>query len=624
MEEPTLPARFWTTLRPAWLHRLALAGLFLVIFLTFRPALHHPPREDQWAFLLDTINEDCFVPMALQTYSYNRTRLILAGDYPLFRPVLFIVLSVEKAFFGPRYVYWNLVGIGLHCSIVALFLSLLLRLEQTCPAGSPRARGLRQALAYVLALFFAVNFAGTEMVIWCHIHGYMVYLLLVLATLRLLVDELGGLDPSVSSWRIGCAWLLMLLAAFTYEVGAYYAVCLGGVLGVATAWRGQVRSGVLRFLLFASLLPLFFLTDRLDRLGHPATRPDITEATVLERARLQPTLTNSKRYLLFTLFQPFFPTCIDWGFAERVYIPEPWQAPHAYRRAGPLLFLSFGVVLAGGGLALAQLRRLLADRVARRSLLLLLAPGFLILLHMGIIVLGRMNLRPEPLIIVRNSYYAYIPFLALLVGLYFLWLRAPLERSRAGLAGMGLLLAGLGVLSLCSASKVHAMTTRIRYYYRPLRSQMTMVQQLIDRCRGEANFGISFDPDVYYGLPYYNGLALVNILYPRHIDHENPTHVICADGEQLVILREKDYSRKHGPRYRCLPTFVQPAPGGYMVFRHAGRYYGLHYQEGCFRTDRDDYQYRLEGDSAVEVLEQIPEALRRRAEGRPLAYRHVR
>ena len=36
-------------------------------------------------------------------------------------------------------------------------------------------RRLRVALAYMLALFFGVNFACTEMVVWHHIHGYMLY-----------------------------------------------------------------------------------------------------------------------------------------------------------------------------------------------------------------------------------------------------------------------------------------------------------------------------------------------------------------------------------------------------------------------------------------------------------------
>jgi hypothetical protein len=60
-----------------------------------------------------------------------------------------------------------------------------------------------------------------------------------------------------------------------------------------------------------------------------------------------------------------------------------------------------------------------------------------------------------------------------------------------------------------------------------------------------------------------------------------------------------------------LPRFIEPAANGFMVFGFKNRYYGLHFDEGVFRPDRVDYRYRLEGDSAEEVLRQIPEAVRR-------------
>jgi hypothetical protein len=46
-----------------------------------------------------------------------------------------------------------------------------------------------------------------------------------------------------------------------------------------------------------------------------------------------------------------------------------------------------------------------------------------------------------------------------------------------------------------------------------------------------------------------------------------------------------------------------------MVFQHDGRFFGLHWIEGCFRPDRTDYRHLLEGESVAEVLEQIPEAV---------------
>src|SRR5262245_58168193 len=117
MEARMLLQTRWPGKLAWWLRGIALVGIFLLVLWAYATALQHPPREDQWPFLLNTIHEDHFVPLVLHTYSYNRARKLGAGDYLLFRPILFIVLSAEKALFGPRYFAWHLTGIALHCAI---------------------------------------------------------------------------------------------------------------------------------------------------------------------------------------------------------------------------------------------------------------------------------------------------------------------------------------------------------------------------------------------------------------------------------------------------------------------------------------------------------------------------
>jgi hypothetical protein len=609
MEERPDRVSDWTWVTPAWRHRLAVAVLFLVVFATYRPALQHPPRQDQWSFLLETVNEDRFWPMLLQTYSYNRTSAISWGDYLLFRPVLFATLCAEKALFGPRYAYWQAAGIALHGAVVWLLLRLLRRLHQLYPAATPATGRLRLALAYAVALFFAVNFAGIEMVVWCHIHGYLVFVLLVLGGLLLLLDELCGAAPRRGlRWRLGGAWVLSLLAAFTYETGAVYAVCIGIVLGLRGAAQGQARRGLLLFVLFAAILPGNRVVDWLDRRQHPDVRPDATEVTLLERAEPAVTLDNARRYLLFTLYQPFFPSCPRWDFHERIILPEPDANPHAYWRRKPALFVSYAVVLGSAALALWQGCRLVASR-QRSALLFVLLPASLILFNLLIIVLGRMNLRPEPVTLYKSSYYAYTPLLLLLVILFFLWARLPLAGT-LGLVAPGVVLAGLVVLSADSAHKVYAMNLRIRDDYRPLRDQIDCVQQVIDRHRHDPHFALSFDPPVFHSLDTYHSVSLLEIAFSRWCDHERPTHVVCAVGGKWLVLCAQDYRDLYGgPHYQQLPAFV--AGGKYMLFKYRQRYYGLYWEEGRFRTDRADYLSLLEGNSVEEVRRQVPAALPR-------------
>jgi hypothetical protein len=269
---------------------------------------------------------------------------------------------------------------------------------------------------------------------------------------------------------------------------------------------------------------------------------------------------------------------------------------------------------------------MLRDRQQRRSAVLLLVLAGMILLHLTIIVLGRMNLRPGPKALAMNSYYAYPPLLASLVGLYFLWIRGmrwsnppalpeacktcrQAWRSRLGRIAPLFLLAGLVILSLVSANKVHAMTKHIRAYYRPRRLEMAALQKIIDAHRHDRHFMIAFDPETYYSLSVFHGLPRLHVLFATHIDFDQPTHVLCGRGAELRAIPVAEYRRVHGCRYQSLPRYVQPAPHGFMVFQHDGRFFGLHWIEGCFRPDRTDYRHLLAGESVAEVLEQIPEAV---------------
>jgi hypothetical protein len=607
----TPPTLAWLT--PARRARATAVVLLLLVFWAYRPALQHVPREDQWSFLLDTVHEERFWPMLAGCYSYNRTREISPGDYPLFRPVLFATLCAEKALFGHRYFYWQATGIALHAAVVLVLLSLLLCLHRLRPCTSPGLEKVRLLLAYGLALFFGVNFAGAEMVFWCHIHGYLLYALCVLGGLRLLAAELCGALPAGGwFWRRAGAWALTLLAAFSYETGSVYAALVGAALGLAAAARRQTRQGVLLFALFATILPLYRAADRLDQLSHPNAQPDVTAATVLDQARLGPTLHHARRFALFTLFQPFFPSCPEWSFNGRLCIPEPGTTPWRYWRHDPLLGVSWAVVLAGACLGLCHLGRALCDRQGRSVLPFLVVLLGLFLLHLAIIVLGRMNLRPGRDVLATSSYYAYTPLAALLLVLYIVWSGPPLP-SRASAVALAVVLAGVVVLALCSAGKVRAMANRIRVHDRTLRAQINLLQALIDRHGQHPNYGVSFDPRVFDSLASCHGVSLLEILFCRYLDHQHPTHVVCLDGAgKWTVLGAEEYRARYGgPHHRRLPRFVRPGTE-YMVFEHQGRYFGLRFWEGRFFTDRHGYHHLLRGASVDEVLAQVPAALHRR------------
>jgi hypothetical protein len=595
-----------------WAHALAAGVVVLAIIWTYRPALQHLPRADQWCYLLDTLAERDFLPLLRHTWSWNRTREVRPGDYPLFRPMLFTLLAAEKALFGNRHLLWQACGIALHCAVVLLLLRSLLWLHWAFPAETPLVNRLRLLLAYAVTLFFGVNFACVEMVTWSHIQGYMLFVLFVLGSLYLLLDEVCG--SASAPWprlRLGAAWVLTLLAAFTHETGSLFAVCIGAILAGASFGRQQVRRAAVLFVLFAAILVVYRGVDWLDRQSHRDRQADVDMGTVIHSAHPDRTLDHARRFVLFTLLQPFFPSCMNWDFREEFCIPEPDQAVLRYVHAGPSLLVSYAVVVLALGLAMVQLDKIITRRRWRRGLLFLLFPAALFALYFTAIVLGRMNLRSSPMVLARNSYYTYTPLLLLLLSLYYLYVRAPLPRSRATLVALGGMLAGLTFLSLASARQVHAITTRVKDLERPFRAKVKFLQDLIDRHAGDPRFAVSFDPWVLDSVEEYHGVSVMEVLFSRHLDHENPTHVICDDGTSWHCLTAEEYrARFHGPRHRGLARFVH-ATQRYNIFSHQGRYYGVMWQDGRFRPGRDDHFYLLEGDSVEAVRAQFPTAWRR-------------
>jgi hypothetical protein len=536
--------------RSHWaMHGAGVAGIWLVIWLTFWPSLKHAARDDQWNFLTDNRYERHFKRLVLRNYAFNRTSEMARGDYPLFRPILCGLLATEKALFDHRFVWWQIVGIAVHCAVVGLVLKLLLRL-----AGLGGRNTARTIAAYALALFFGLDVAVMELPIYHHLTGYMLFLLcqlgVVLLVLDLLVDSHGRRPGRLL--RIGGAFLLALLGAFTYEIGQFFAVVVGLVLG-ATWWQGgNRRQGAALAALFCSVLIFFQLADRTHRALHPPRPIDLGESAILEEACSPLTLVNTARYFTFCIVQPFFPSCIEPRFASRLVIPEPADDAYAnYHRLDPLMGVSLLVVLGAIALTIVSFRRLNSDPHLRPRLIIVFLALVLIGLHFGIIVLGRLNMRPRQNMLSMNSYYAYFPLAMMLVGLFASWSSVPATRrprSERTAASLQVALAvGLLVLSAVSACKVHSMNVVIAGVHRPLRTTIGFLDKLVARHATDSRFGLAFSPEAWqrldsFGHRYVLRVPLPVLLYVRHLNYANPTHVVTVvDGRwQSVPVEQYD------------------------------------------------------------------------------------
>jgi hypothetical protein len=249
----------------------------------YAPSLRHAPRSDQWAYLAETLDQDDFLGLVTHTYSYSRTRKSFAGDTQLFRPLLFVFVAAEKAAYGTHFTLWQGTGVVLHGLVCLLLLSILCRLRAW---AAPAGRSPVDWLPYALTLFFALNPTIIDQVIWTTVGGYLLFVVLLLMAVRLLLAILEGpgLPPRRDALFLGVAWLLVLLAAFTYELGQFCAVLLGLVLAVDAILRKRRRRAALLFGLFLAVAMIYQAANAFDRWHQQGNyEDDLSPVEVVDR-----------------------------------------------------------------------------------------------------------------------------------------------------------------------------------------------------------------------------------------------------------------------------------------------------------------------------------------------------
>jgi hypothetical protein len=590
---------------------LASFGLLAAItWLAYRPSLGHIARADHWYYLMQTMHQETLGDTLGRTYSYNRT--LSHGDYGLFRPVLFALLAVEKALFGHDFAWWQRTGVFIHLGVVGLFFLLLLRVGRLCGGSDPASPppwGRRIALACGLTFFFTLNLVNIEMVVWSHINAYMLFVGIELGVMLLVLDLLMREDLTGRQRvaRLVGAWMLLLVGAFTYEIGQLFALVVAGAL----AWNGWHRAGPRRACLlgfcFASVLIVYQGVDLLDRHAHPQDNRGADYAQIVDHAFGMRTIHNTTRYVLYTIVQPLFPTGISysprqgWGHYSRLAFSEPRQGWGQMPWDSLLLASVASVVLllARTGLALAVIRSM---PMRHKVLPFLALPLGLFGLHLGVTVLGRLNPRPE--VLASSTYYAYLPFLMALVGLFALWMAAPAGKwgRRIDLA----LLLPLGVLTLVGGTKIHQINVRVRDQVRPIRLQVQALQDLVRRHGGDEHFGIGLDRASEPALRVFFGMPLAMTLYPKLVNRDDPSHVLMVERGKPCVLTVEDYRRRFPDRELSPPVRIVRAESPCSVFVHRGRYYGINHWDGVFDPRRDDHFYLLSGATEAEVLAQVP------------------
>ncbi|GEM_PF-2900584 len=637
--------------QPRRLNALFMIGVVAAIWIAYWPSLEHVPRADQWAYLIDTLHCRSLGELWSESYSYNRVRAVGPGDADLFRPILFALLVAEKHVFGNNFVPSQAISLLLHTTVALLLLALLRRIASSAPPSPPLRKGgegggsiAPQAVVHArlelpavtwrllphgLTIFFALNFSSMELVVWAHVHGYLLFLVFVMAALLLLADFAyrNDLGPRRLRWTLAGCWLLTLLSAFTYELGQFFAVILGIVVGIVARQRAgaAMRENGARNLFvlkkvpgtvftkelflagcFVAILPVYQAVNRWDRALHQGRfAEEYLPEIIQDRALSIDTLEHAGRFAAFTLAQPFFPSVTGcWYQGERIHVQEPVFGWIKYVLPNAKLLLSYGIASLFLVLCFVGGRHWWRG-AGRHVWPMVVIPWALLGLYAAITVLGRMNLRPSRYILSSNSYYTYISLLFFVIGACALWQTlapAPTRRLRYGGAA---LCAGLVFLGAYSSGRIWHVAERLRVQYAGFHEVVRDLEAFIAQHRHEPDFRLAFDMRPDDPFPVTHSIPFPLTLYSEWIDNWEPKYVVSFPQGRFAVAAADDWRRLHAGGRQLFPDLVRVGTD-FNLWHWNGTYYGTLHWDDVFRPDLKDHAYVIVGASIKDVLDLVP------------------
>lgn len=501
------------------------ALMVLAIVLAYYPSLKHPPRADHWCYLNDMMDHHGVIDAIESSYSYTRTRQTLPGDCDLFRPVLFALLAVERALFEGDLPSIQLIGIALHSGNCLLLLTLLRRIEFIVQSSRNRAaNGTSEPyspgfLPYAMTGFFALSAAIVEMVIWSHLHGYLLFVSLLLGSAILLLRHVSGTRAGeFTCWNLWGAWWLAFASAFTYELGQLYAALAGMFLAAFVRPRkGVVRAAALLFAFVGVMLAYQAINKHDYRLHRGQYAPDNHLIAIKHEIYKVPTLTHTVRFALYTTVQPFCPSILyTWMSGDRVNVGEAlWYEPLS-KRCG-VLEAGFGCELAviiafafAGFWGLMQR----GNRLPRLILGLLVATGSA---YAAMNILGRMNLRPGRDCLCSNSYYTYTGLLFGVMVCFTLLQGVARLKSVAAAAAWKIMLVGLVALTIYGGIKVRLVNKRLANMMLEMSAPIRAVHKFVKQHRHEPDFSMAIEYKTSDPVPGRYGKHVTDMIFRRWI-----------------------------------------------------------------------------------------------------------
>ncbi len=536
-----------------------LAVIALAVVYAYLPSLGHAPRGDQWPFLMDMMRQESCGDFISHSYSYNRTRVILPGDTALFRPLLFVYLSLMACMGGTHVWFPQAAGIALHLGVAWLAFTVFRGLLVAITANRIAAN-LMAALA---ALYFATTPAIMEQVIWAHVNAYMLATLCVLGVIH--VQRVAVTNGGITPRQVAATIALSAIACFSFEPALFLPLLLA--LCAATGWLPaakaavSIRSRLRLAMLFLAPVAIYFGAYVLDQHIHPV-EDDAWMDSLGKRAASLNTAMNLVRFLAFSVAYPFVAGKPEGFTGTRLLVAEPSQALALLVVA--LLACIAGVVIAGGYAA-----RCLGERPRRAALLAGAITLAWLVATALMYTIGRINPNPtSPTVLATSSYQSYAPYLAATLLLVIAsGCVAAMVMNRPGarrprrwvvLAGVALAVLAIGV----RAGLVHSVNAQLARHLAPLVDAV----DAINAVRGRDPFAtFRMSAHTAESLERFQGVPVLYTLFVRSIDQCGGRYEIVAGSPHVAIAADHT---------ACYPILARPDTN-FHYYYYRGEYFGL-------------------------------------------------
>ena len=624
--------------------------LIFLVFFSYYPSLYHVPRGDQITYLINNLDNHNFKEILSNSYSYTRSRQIDGGDYKLFRPVLHSILAFHKYFFETNFFIQQLCGILLHILVIFLLWIISIRLlniirphseaislteipsvaqpvlsereglprnddlrhcERKKPSAPRRSRRgeaisglLRRTfgpprndvilgmtwlklIIFSLLAFVALNPVLIEQVIWTHIQGYLLFVILMLSSFYFLLK----IDDNPKKY-IFFIWSLLFIASFTYELGLLMTLLFGSYLFFSFR-KTNLKLGISIFLLFSSIPIIYHIINWFDLNRHlegPLQYYNWKE--IFLTGPIMKTISNAIVLLGYTTLHPLIPSLARYSFGSRLVIGD-------LRGEGFNFYTILSIIMVAYLLFIVITRAKPLLKSASRSLISLLVVLLITYCgYLGIIIFGRLNSNIHSSLLTSSSYYAYMGFI-----LFFLLIMPFLLIGFSKLKQWMVvsLIIMLWMINFDDSITLFKLNSGIRTTQSNLYSIVAGTRDFIND--HSPTTSIHFDLENSDPVYSFHGVPFTTLIFRRYENSQNPDYIaVIKDGH--VIFNKTEQYTINNLGYIIGPQLIKVGPV-FNTYCYNNEYYALHHLEGFYSYNRSDYQTLLKASSLSEINERV-------------------